>query len=55
MHINLKIILDPDSQQLCTGNKLNAINRKVHVKSPWAGSAKDYFFCLGLINYGRRM
>jgi len=27
MHINLKIILDPDSQQLCTGNKLIKLTR----------------------------
>ena len=33
------------------GNKLNAIIRWVHEKSPRAGSTKGYFFCLGLINY----
>jgi len=38
IHINLKIILDPYSQQLNMGNKLNAINRRVHVKSPRTGS-----------------
>ena len=44
MHINLKIILDPYSQQLSMGNKLNAINRRVHVKSLRAGSTKDYLW-----------